>query len=87
MKTLKYSKVFALDDGIEILIHLAYADEEINDTEETIYCLKAVCFAENVIATITLGKDTKENILQNISDFTEEKAISLSYNLLKLYTI
>jgi hypothetical protein len=51
------------------------------------YCLKAVCFTENVIATITLGKDTKENILQNISDFTEEKAISLSYNLLKLYTI
>lgn len=87
MKTLKYSKVFALDDGIEILIHLAYADEEINDTEETMYCLKVVCFTEDVIATITVGKDTKENILQNISDFTEEKAISLSYHLLKLYTI
>jgi len=26
-----------------------------------------------------------EKILQNIANFTEEKAISLSYNLLKLY--
>ena len=47
MKTLKYSKVFALDDGIEILIHLAYADEEINDTEETLYCVKITYYAED----------------------------------------
>lgn len=81
----KYSKVFILDDGIEILIHLAYADEEINDTEETLYCVKITYYAEDVIGTITTGRDTKENILQKIADFTEEKAIVVSSNLLKLY--
>ena len=81
----KYSKVFILDDGIEILIHLAYADEEINDTEETLYCVKITYYAEDVIGTITTGRDTKENILQKIADITEEKAISLSYHLLNLY--
>ena len=81
----KYSKVFTLDDGIELLVHLAYADEEINDTEETLYCVKITYYAENVIGTITLGKDTKESILQKIADFTEEKAIVVSSNLLKLY--
>ena len=85
MKNTKYSKVFALEDGIEILIQLAYADEEDSDTENTSYCVKAIYYAENVIGTITLGSGTKENLLQNIADFTEEKAISLSYNLLKLY--
>jgi len=81
----KYSKVFILDDGIEILIHLAYADEEINDTEETLYCVKITYYAEDVIGTITTGRDTKENILQKIADITEEKAIVVSSNLLKLY--
>ena len=81
----KYSKVFTLDDGVEILIHLAYVDEEVNDTEDTVYCVKAIYYTENVIGTITLGNGTKESLLQNIADFTEEKAISLSYNLLKLY--
>ena len=81
----KYSKVFALDDGIEILIHLAYVDEEVNDTEDTVYCVKAIYYTENVIGTITLGKDIKEIILQKIADFTEEKAIVVSSNLLKLY--
>lgn len=83
----KYSKVITLEDGVELLIYLDFTSEEVSDTEETMYCLKVVCFTEDVIATITVGKDTKENILQNISDFTEEKAISLSYHLLKLYTI
>ena len=32
MKNTKYSKVFALEDGIEILIQLAYADEEDSDS-------------------------------------------------------
>lgn len=81
----KYSKVFILDDGIEMLVYLAYADEEINDTEETLYCVKITYYAEDVIGTITLGKDTKESILQKIADFTEEKAIVVSSNLLKLY--
>lgn len=83
----KYSKVFILEDGVELLIYLDFASEEVSDTEDTIYCLKVVCFTEDVIATITQSKDTKENILQKMTDFTEEKAISLSYNLLKLYTI
>ncbi len=84
-KPLIYSKTFTLDNNVEILIHLAYVDEEVNDTEDTVYCVKAIYYTENVIGTITLGNGTKESLLQNIADFTEEKAISLSYNLLKLY--
>lgn len=84
-KPLKYSKVFTLDDEVEILIQLAYADEEVNDTGNTMYCVKITYYAEDVIGTITTGRDTKESILQKIADFTEEKAIVVSSNLLKLY--
>lgn len=85
MNNSKYSKTFILEDGTEILIHLAYVDKEDNDTENTMYCVKIIYYTEDAIGIITLGEDTKENILQKIADFTEEKAISLSYNLLKLY--
>lgn len=81
----KYSKVIILDDGVELLLYLDFAIVGFDDAENTLYSIRFVCYKEDVIETVKLGKDTKENTLQKIADFTKDDAMLVSSNLLQSY--